>query len=216
MMKKLLLLISFITLGVHTQAQTQPGNSDFIVGTHVGISYDVLYTNKDINEYSPDMKTTDFSNLGYVSQYSLERVHSTCFQYGVKVNFARINAENEIELFHGYFTEFSLTSRYTFLNKPKLFNLYVAPSIGRVKFNSTRELVSDGGQLPLNSENGVSLKWDISFGIERNLSHNIICYAEATFNEVRDDGFDGWDYGTNVDKYNFYAIGFKFILPKMN
>ena len=211
-MRILVILISLFILGVN--AQNSQEFNGFIVGTHLGVSYDVLYARKDINDYSPDMKTKGLSSLGYVSQYSLERKYLDKFQYGIKLNFGTIKGENDIETYKGSFSEFSFTGRYSFFERPSLFKAYFSSSLGMASFRANRTLSFDGGSLPLNIEKGSSLKWDCSLGLERHLSSNILCYAEAVFNEIRHDGFDGWDYGTGVDKYNLYAIGFKFLLKK--
>lgn len=201
------------TLGLKAQEEQLAELRDgYIVGTSLGMSYDVSYTSKDINEYSSDMES--LTEFGYVSHYQFGRNYGSKVQYGLKLNFGTVKGENEIEKAKTSFVELSAFSRYSFLNIPDIINVYASASVGLVEFKSTRYLMFDNARIPLNTGRDRGMKWDYAIGVERALSDNIICFAEACFNEVRHDGFDGWDYGTNVDRYNFYSLGMKFLLNK--
>lgn len=211
-MKKLLALLSIVTLGLQAQeAEHTQELSGFIVGTHLGMSYDVAHTSNDTDTHSSDMSTN--GSYGYVSQYSLERKHSDKLQYGAKLNFGTVKGENDVEYHNNSFTEFSAMGRYTFLYRPEYVNVYASASAGVVGFRSARYFISDNGKTA--SIKDSSFKWDYALGIERHMTDNILCYVEACFNQVGHDGFDSWDYqDSDVDKYNFYALGFKFLLKK--
>jgi hypothetical protein len=45
-----------------------------------------------------------------------------------------------------------------------------------------------------------------------NLKNNTAIVAKYIINEIEDDGFDGWDYGSGVDRYATISIGLKFKL----
>ena len=82
-------------------------------------------------------------------------------------------------------------------------------SVGEVEYEANRFLVYDDSELPINSPNGKANKKALGLGLQMNLKtkqqslRNII-------NEIDDDGFDGWDYGSGVDRYTTYSVGLNF------
>ena len=46
------------------------------------------------------------------------------------------------------------------------------------------------------------------------IKDNMTIVVKYTLNELDDDGFDGWDYGSDTDRYAFMSVGLRMKLSK--
>ncbi|MBH83555.1 MAG: hypothetical protein CMP70_02640 [Flavobacteriales bacterium] len=171
---------------------------------------DLEYTNKDINLFSPDMSS------GYNNKSDIEQGVSMSFGYnfsdklsfGVSYIKADVSASNDIEYFVGNFTDKSVFANYDLCNIQKIV-CFVHASMGEVEYNASRFLVYDDSELPINSPNGKANKKALGLGLQVNLKNHTAIVAKYIINEIEDDGFDGWDYGSGVDRFAIISIGLK-------
>ena len=171
---------------------------------------DLKYTDKDINLFSPDMSS------GHNSKSAIEEgVSMSCgynfsdkLSFGVSYIKADISASNDIEYFVGNFTDKSVFANYDLCNIQKIV-CFVHASMGEVEYNASRFLVYDDSEIPINSPNGKANKKALGLGLQVDLKNHTAIVAKYIINEIEDDGFDGWDYGSGVDRYATMSIGLK-------
>tara|TARA_Y100001933_G_C18806455_1_gene483124 strand:- start:205 stop:798 length:594 start_codon:yes stop_codon:yes gene_type:complete len=171
---------------------------------------DLEYTNKDINLFSPDM-SSGHNNKSEIEQgvnMSLGYNFSNKLSFGVSYIDADISASNDIEYFSGSFTDKSVFVNYDLYTIQNLV-CFAHVSMGEVEYEASRYLVYDDSELPINSPNGKANKKALGFGLQMNLKKHIAIVAKYIINEIEDDGFDGWDYGSGVDRYATMSIGLK-------
>lgn len=174
---------------------------------------DLEYADKDINPFSPDMSSghNDKSNIENGLSMSLGYNFSSKLSFGASYVEADISASNDIEYFLGSFADKSVFVNYDLYNIQKLV-LFAHASMGEVEYEASRFLVNDDSELPINSPNGTANKKALGIGLNMNLKNNTAIVAKYIINEIEDDGFDGWDYGSGVDRYATISIGLKFKL----
>jgi len=204
-MKNILTLILFLPL--YMFAQTEDGT--FILGVNLGIVQDVEYTDLDENQYSPDMSSTfgDSDKAFQVSAgYKMSKI-----TIGAHYKRGNINGKNDIEYHETSFNERSLFIEYDLIQRNSLI-LFVSGSYGEIAYDSKRYLVFDDTEIPINSPDGQSSKLGFGFGLKVLLGENFILSIQTSRDTVEDDGFDGWDYGTEKDKFSYHSIGLSFLL----
>ncbi len=76
-------------------------------------------------------------------------------------------------------------------------------------YEAKRFLTSDNSELTINSREGRAFKVAIAFGLKMKFSNDIQLIFKHNISRINDDGFDGWDYGTNVDLYSFSSINLR-------
>ena len=171
---------------------------------------DLEYTNKDINLFSPDM-SSGHNNKSEIEQgvnINFGYNFSNKLSFGVSYIDADISASNDIEYFVGNFNDKSVFANYYLYSIQKLV-CFAHASVGTVEYEASRFLVYDDSQLPINSPNGKANKKALGLGFQIDLKNHTAIVAKYIINEIEDDGFDGWDYGSGVDRYATISIGLK-------
>ena len=87
-------------------------------------------------------------------------------------------------------------------------------SLGQVEYEASSFLVLDDSELPINSPDGTANKMALGLGAKMELQNNMSVVVKYTLNELYDDGFDGWDYRSDVDRYAFMSISIRMNLSK--
>ncbi len=72
-------------------------------------------------------------------------------------------------------------------------------------------LLFDNTEIPINSPEGDATKFNYGYGIKILLGDNFMLSVKTTRDTVEDDGFDGWDYGTDIDKFSYHSVGLIFL-----
>jgi opacity protein-like surface antigen len=180
-----------------------------------GLVEDIEHTDKDINLFSPDMSTSHSSDAELENGFDI----SIGYQYSEKiaVGFSYLDAEisgsNDVEYFQGEFTDMSAFIQYD-LYQVKNIMFFADASLGQVEYEASRFLVSDDSELPINSPNGTANKMALGLGAKMAIKDNMTIVVKYTLNELDDDGFDGWDYGSDTDRYAFMSVGLRMKLSK--
>lgn len=171
---------------------------------------DLEYTNKDINLFSPDMSSGhNFkSDIENGVSASLGYNFSNKLSFGVSYIDADISASNDIEYFSGSFTDKNVFMNYDLYIIHKLV-CFAHASVGEVEYEASRFLVYDDSELSINSPKGISNKKALGLGLKMSITNNTAIVMKYIINEIKDDGFDGWDYGSGVDRYATMSIGLK-------
>ena len=180
-----------------------------------GLVEDIEHTDKDINLFSPDMSSSHSSDAELENGFDI----SIGYQYSEKiaVGFSYLDAEisgsNDVEYFQGEFTDMSAFIQYD-LYQVKNIMFFADASLGQVEYEASRFLVSDDSELPINSPDGTANKMALGLGAKMAIKDNMTIVVKYTLNELDDDGFDGWDYGSDTDRYAFMSIGVRMNLSK--
>ena len=180
-----------------------------------GLVEDIEHTDKDINLFSPDMSSSHSSDAELENGFDI----SIGYQYSEKiaVGFSYLDAEisgsNDVEYFQGEFTDMSAFIQYD-LYQVKNIMFFADASLGQVEYEASRFLVSDDSELPINSPDGTANKMALGLGAKMAIKDNMTIVVKYTLNELDDDGFDGWDYGSDTDRYAFMSVGLRMKLSK--
>ena len=180
-----------------------------------GIVEDIEHTDKDIDLFSPDMSRSHSSDAELENGFDI----SIGYQYSEKiaVGFSYLDAEisgsNDVEYFQGEFTDMSAFIQYD-LYQVKNIMFFADASLGQVEYEASRFLVSDDSELPINSPDGTANKMALGLGAKMAVKDNMTIVVKYTLNELDDDGFDGWDYGSDTDRYAFMSVGLRMKLSK--
>ena len=180
-----------------------------------GLVEDIEHPDKDINLFSPDMSTSHSSDAELENGFDI----SIGYQYSEKiaVGFSYLDAEisgsNDVEYFQGEFTDMSAFIQYD-LYQVKNIIFFADASLGQVEYEASRFLVSDDSELPINSPDGTANKMALGLGAKMAVKDNMTIVVKYTLNELDDDGFDGWDYGSDTDRYAFMSVGLRMKLSK--
>jgi opacity protein-like surface antigen len=180
-----------------------------------GLVEDIEHTDKDINLFSPDMSSSHSSDAELENGFDI----SIGYQYSEKiaVGFSYLDAEisgsNDVEYFQGEFTDMSAFIQYD-LYQVKNIMFFADASLGQVEYEAGRFLVSDDSELPINSPDGTANKMALGLGAKMAIKDNMTIVVKYTLNELDDDGFDGWDYGSDTDRYAFMSVGLRMKLSK--
>ena len=171
---------------------------------------DLEYTDKDVNSFSPDMYSghNEKSDIENGINFSVGYKYSANLSFGFTYSEADISASNDIEYYKGSFNDMSTFITYD-LYKIQNFMLFGYASMGEIEYKASRYLVFDDSELPINSPNGTANKMALGFGLKMNMKNNMAVVAKYIINEIDDDGFDGWDYGSGVDRYADISIGLR-------
>ena len=207
-MKKLLFIIILMPLIAMSQI-----TDDLYLEFNMVFVDDLEYTNKDINLFSPDM-SSGHNNKSEIEQgvnFSCGYNFSKKLSFGVLYIDADISASNDIEYFVGNFNDKSVFVNYNLFAIQKLV-CFAHASVGTVEYEAIRFLVYDDSQLPINSPNGRANKKALGLGLQVDLKNHTAIVAKYIINEIEDDGFDGWDYGSGIDRYATMSIGLKIYL----
>ena len=204
-MKHIIIVLTFLPVFVFSQIDDQKG---IVFGLNYGFAQDISYTEEDINEFSPDMSSEILgSDRGY--QISIGyKVNDITF--GINFRNCNITGENTIEYHESKFRERNLFAEYDIVKKDS-YILFLTGSFGSVNYDSKRYLIHDDTELPINSPSGDASKYNFGGGIKILLTDYLLLTASTTMDVVDDDGFDGWDYGTNIDKFSYHSVGLRIL-----
>ena len=204
-MKHIIIVLTFLPLFVVSQIEDQ---NSFIFGINYGFTQDISYTEEDINEFSPDMSSEILeSDRGY--QLSIGYKFSN-ITLGINFRNCNISGENTIEYHQSKFRERNLFAEYDILKRNK-YILFLTGSFGNINYESKRYLIHDDTELPTNSPSGDASKYNFGGGMKILLTDYLLLTASTTIDVVDDDGFDGWDYGTNIDKFSYHSVGLRIL-----
>lgn len=211
-MKKILLIV--LLLPILSFAQSL--DSLIVIDLGFGLAKDLSYTNKDVNDYSPDMS----------SYFDNEKVLKNGVEFNIAyklnkkclVGFDFLNSSiygyNNVEYFEGKFNEKNFFIEYDILNF-KMIDAFLNASTGLVDYEAKRFLLLDDTELSINSPNGRDFKSAVAFGLKLNFINDIQLIFKYNFTRIYDDGFDGWDYGTDVDLYSFRSVNLRLPLSSL-
>ena len=87
-------------------------------------------------------------------------------------------------------------------------------SLGQVEYEASRFLVSDDSELTINSPDETANKMALGLGAKMATKDNMTIVVKYTLNELDDDGFDDWDYGSGTNRYTFMSVGLRMKLSK--
>ncbi|MDB3927084.1 outer membrane beta-barrel protein [Flavobacteriales bacterium] len=208
-MKKILFLIILICpLFVFGQSK-----GDYLLTLNYGIVLDENHSDLDEDGHSPDMYTgyNDRDDAKNSVKISASYHLTDNMLFGVSYMNSEIEGSNEIEIWNGEFAELNVFVELEILEMND-FGVYAKCGLGNISFDSFRNLVFDGGQVPLNSYSGDSNKLLYGSRASYQISKNINLSLEITRNIVNHDGFDGWDYGSGKDRFLYQSIGISFNL----
>ena len=203
-MKNILTLILFFPLSLFSQIE----EGRLVVGMDYGFVQDVSFTDLDVNEYSPDMSSTiseSDKGLQINVGYKLSKV-----TLGVNYKNCNITGENDIEYHQTKFNERNIFIEYDLISKNN-FIFFVSGAYGSLNYDSKRYLLFDNTEIPINSPEGDATKFNYGYGIKILLGDNFMLSVKTTRDTVEDDGFDGWDYGTDIDKFSYHSVGLIFL-----
>ncbi|MDG1004489.1 MAG: outer membrane beta-barrel protein [Emcibacteraceae bacterium] len=209
-MKNIILIIALLPMVSMAQISDK-----LFAEVSFGLVEDIEHTDKDINLFSPDMSSSHSSDAELENGFDI----SIGYQYSEKiaVGFSYLDAEisgsNDVEYFQGEFTDMSAFIQYD-LYQVKNIMFFADASLGQVEYEASRFLVSDDSELPINSPDGTANKMSLGLGAKMEIQNNMSVVVKYTLNELDDDGFDGWDYGSDVDRYAFMSIGIRMNLSK--
>jgi hypothetical protein len=207
-MKKILVLIIAISpLFVFGQSK-----GDYLLKLNYGLVLDENHPDLDIDGHSPDLYSeyNDRDDVNSAFQLSAAYHLSNKLLVGVSFMNSEIEGSNDIEIWNGKFTEYNLFGEYELFRKESL-GAYAKGGLGTISFDAFRNLVFDGGQVPINSYSGNSSKFFYGAGVSYQIDENIKLNLEITRNVVNHDGFDGWDYGSGEDRYLYKSVGISFL-----
>jgi len=210
-MKKILFLIILISpLFVFGQSK-----GDYFLTLNYGFVLDENHPDLDIDSHSPDMYTgyNDRDDAKNSIKISASYHLTDNMLFGVSYMNSEIEGSNDIEIWNGEFAEFNLFAELEIFEKND-FGVYAKGGLGSVNFDAFRNLVFDGGQVPLNSYSGTSSKILYGAGATYQISTRFKLNLEITRNIVNHDGFDGWDYGSGEDRFLYQSIGISYYIQR--
>lgn len=205
-MKKIIIVLVFLPLFSLAQSL----DSLLFVDFGVGVATDLNYSKEDVSTYSPDMSSC-FSEDGILKkgiELNLGMKLNEKWKAGLGFLNSSIYGFNDVEYYEGKFIEKNFFVEYDF-KKYRLIDLFLSASTGLVDYEAKRFLTSDNSELTINSPEGRAFKVAIAFGLKMKFSNDIQLIFKHNISRINDDGFDGWDYGTNVDLYSFSSINLR-------
>jgi len=206
MQKVLAIILAFTPLLLLGQVK-----GDYTLRVNYGLVSDENHPDLDIDEHSPDLYS------GYNNRDDVKTAFKFSGGYYLKdkllIGLSFMNSDiagsNDIEFWNGEFTETSLFAEYELFEKYGL-GVYATGGTGIINFDAFRRLMIDNGQVPLNSYSGNSIKYQYGGGITYVVYNRIKLNIDLSRNIVNNDGFDGWDYGSGVDRFLYKSIGISF------
>lgn len=215
MMKRLLLIIILSPLLTFSQLKDSLLFLDF----GIGFTSDLNYPNEDVNSFSPDMSSS-FSHQTTLKkgvEFNVGYQIREKWAMGFGLMISEIYGYNNIEYYNGKFNEKKLFIQYDIFNVKNV-DLFSMLSTALVKYEAERFLVSDNTKLLINSPNGKTFKIGLDLGFKIKFKSDINMLIKHSVNKVNDDGFDGWDYGTDIDLYSFTSatlrVPFSWLFPQ--
>lgn len=197
-----------ITLLLPFYLFSQINDGSVILGVQYGFVQDVNFQDLDVNSYSPDM-SSDFLSSDKGAEFRVGYKLSKA-TLGLSYRLCNISGENDIEYHNSNFNERNIFVEYDVVENSN-FILFISAGYGLLNYESKRYLVADDTQIPVNSPEGNTTKYNYGLGVKIPLSDNFLLSISTTRDLVEDDGFDGWDYGTNKDKFSFHSLGMSYV-----
>ena len=203
-MKKILFILSLLPALIQAQEK-----GDYFISYNLGVIEDVYQSDLDINAYSQDMQSDAKSDKKYGHLLAVGYHIQEKLIIGVNYMSAEIHGANEVEYYNNSFTEKNIFIKYNLFKKGK-FSLLASGSCGEVSFEGSRNFVFDDGLV--NKFKDKSRKGAYGGELMYNLSDKISLNLKIMRNEIKHDGFDGWDYGSASDRYLYKSIGARIYL----
>ena len=176
-------------------------NAEYQIGYFVD-----QFDDDGLNIFSPDLNSTG----GYGDKEMSSRILLN-YRLSDKVNFDFIygdgfaEGQNDVESYNTNFTEMGVIANVEVYTRDK-YTLYVNAGYSTIDFNAERYLVS-GSEVP---HSVVSDNAEVTtYGAKLKYSTEGCMYLTLSFNvyDIDNDGFDGWDNGTESELLLFRGFG---------
>tara|TARA_B110000977_G_C11014847_1_gene469054 strand:- start:2 stop:631 length:630 start_codon:yes stop_codon:yes gene_type:complete len=209
-MKNAILILALLPMVSMAQVKEK-----LFVEASIGLVEDLEYKDKDINMFSPDMSSRHSNKSGLENglDLSIGYQYSDKLVFGINFLEAEISASNDVEYFQGEFNDINAFIQYDIYQIKKMM-FFANASLGQVEYEASRFLVSDDSELTINSPEGTANKMALGIGAKMQFKENLSILLKYTLNELNDDGFDGWDYGSGVDRYAYISLALRMKLFK--
>ena len=188
---------------------------DFRLAIDYGQIIDEKHTVHDVDDFSSDLYSRNNDEFKKSPRFSFAYSVNDSLLIGISYMKSNICGSNDIEYWNGEFDDLSLFSNfkiYTISNS----TIYIKYGIGLINYNASRNLLSDNSKIPINSPNGNNiLKHQYAIGTSFIFFNRLKLNFEISRNNVNDDGFDGWDYGSGVDRYIYRSIGLSYLISNL-
>lgn len=203
-MKRIILILLFIPFVGFSQL------SQLTFEFQKGSFQDVLHTELDVNSFSPDMSSSsddfDFNSTRFVLFYPIYNNVSLGAFYSKNES----SGNNSVEFYETSFDEYGMILEYNFYQLSD-FTLFANLFTSSIDFNSSRYFQMDS-RIPISTIVDETTARGYGFGAKYNFSQNVLLTFSYLMYYVNHDGFDGWDYGTDIDKLNYTSLGLRFQL----
>lgn len=199
-MKRVLIFLALVAFGTALVAQNKL-NAEYQIGYFVD-----QFDDDGLNIFSPDLNSTG----GYGDKEMSSRILLN-YRLSDKVNFDFIygdgfaEGQNDVESYNNNFTEMGVIANVEVYTRDK-YTLYVNAGYSTIDFNAERYLVS-GSEVP---HSVVSDNAEVTtYGAKLKYSTEGCMYLTLSFNvyDIDNDGFDGWDNGTESELLLFRGFG---------
>ena len=207
--------ISLASLGLFAQELPAKPDKKNFKSLSVGIRGVHLY---DLPSYrfdgplSRDMKGLNGGNTNFdlgVDLY-LEKMFTPLLGLQLGYRAANISGANDVEYYRGSFSETSLDvimiwSNLDLLKVGSPWNIYSKMGLGVGNFKAEQFLIQDDA--PDDNFNDGFWEGHIGLGISYEWNNYLRFELESSYNQVYNDGFDGFDGATGSDSYLTTSIG---------
>lgn len=185
---------------------------DCFLQFNYGLVYDEYAPEMDVNPWSPDMQSelNGRDDVKEGNQFSFGYYVVDNFSLGINYMDASISGSNSVEFYDGKFTERNIEANFD-VQEFNNFVFFVSASSGKVEWSASRNLMSGATEIPLSIYEGEADKNSYGGGIRYKLD-NIEISLSVLRNTIKNDGFDGWDYGSGNDQYLYQSLGVRLYL----
>lgn len=183
--------------------------SEFTFEFERGFFEDVLHSDLDENSFSSDLSSTfeglKFNSLRFAVYYPIYNK----FQLGVFYSDNKSSGANSVEYYETKFDEYGLNLEYDFYQLDD-FTFFTDVFVSNINFNSSRYFL-ENKTFPISEISDDATALGYGFGANYNISKKVMLSFSYSLYSINNDGFDGWDYGTDIDKliYRSFSIRFK-------
>lgn len=203
-MKKVILIFLFIPFVGYSQL------SQLTFEFQKGSFQDVLHTDLDINSFSPDMSSPSDNFDLNSTRFSVFYPVYNNFLLGVFYSENKSSGTNPVELYETSFDEYGLILEYDFY-KISDFTLFTNLFASSIDFNASRYFQIDNS-IPISTIVDETTARGYGLGAKYSFSQNVLLSFCYSYYHVFHDGFDGWDYDTDIDKLNYTSLALRFNL----
>lgn len=204
-MKKIVLIFAAVGLSFTVAAQDKI-NLEFQMG------YFMDQDNDDgLNAFSPDMSSNpDVQDNELSSRFTVNYNMSDKLSFDLIYGNGNSRGNNDVEMYVTEFTEVGLSANYLVYSQSKI-DVFLNAGMSKIDFNSERTLMS-GSEIPhsvIEDESDVR-----SYGAKIRYTKSDKMYMTLSYSvyNIDNDGFDGWDNGSDSDELVYTGIGIGFNL----